>query len=270
MRNSAGAIIGAVSAFVDMTEKKEMERQLEKQTTELERSNADLRQFAYVASHDLQEPLRTVTNYVARIERKLQSSLDAQTKEYMQFVVEGARRMRMLIDDLLAYSSVDSHPAAFGTVDMNAVVGQVVSNLEVAIRDSNASVKVSKLPNVQGDAVQLVLLFQNLLSNALKFHGGQPLMIEVYAERDGGDWRFAVHDNGIGIDPKYHRKIFEMFQRLNSPEKYPGTGIGLTISKKIVERHSGRIWVESEVAKGATFYFSLPAVDEDPIAAGRQ
>ncbi|HTY47403.1 MAG TPA: ATP-binding protein [Methanomassiliicoccales archaeon] len=259
LTDSSGRIVGAVSAFVDVTEKREMERRLERQALALERSNADLRQFAYVASHDLQEPLRSIYSFVSLLQKSLSGRLDEQSQEYIEIVIEGAKRMRELIDDLLAYSRVDARIEPFRNVDMNEVMRRSICNLDAAIRDAGAVVTTIGLPEVFGDENQLVQLVQNLVGNAVKFRGESAPQVEVGATRMGGFWEFSVKDNGIGLDMRYQDKVFEMFQRLHSSDEYKGTGIGLAISKRIVERHGGTIWVESEVGKGSTFFFTLPA-----------
>ncbi|HXZ23165.1 MAG TPA: ATP-binding protein, partial [Methanomassiliicoccales archaeon] len=199
--------------------------------------------------------------YVSLLQKKLDGKLDERTEEYMVFAIEGAKRMRTLIDDLLAYSRVNARSQPFRLVDMNVVAMQAVSNLDASIKQSKAHVVAMKLPTVIGDEGQLVQLVQNLLSNAIKFHSNEDPEVEIGAEKKEGMWRFSIKDNGVGIDPKYRQKVFEMFQRLN-PDEFPGTGIGLPISKKIVERHGGAIWVESDgPGSGSTFYFTIPQIE---------
>jgi light-regulated signal transduction histidine kinase (bacteriophytochrome) len=218
--------------------------------------------LAYVASHDLQEPLRMVASYMQLLEQKYQGRLDADAHEFIGFAVDGAKRMQALINDLLTYSRVGSETIPLEPTDCNKVLDVAMESLRLAIADSGASIQRGDLPVVMGDAAQLTPLFQNLLANAIKFRSEQPLRIGVSAEPDGAFCRFSVQDNGIGIEPEYFDRIFVMFQRLHSRSAYAGTGIGLAICKKIVERHGGRIWVESEPGRGAIFKFTLPYAGE--------
>ena len=231
---------------------------LRQATLELQRSNAELEQFAYVASHDLQEPLRMVTSYLQLLERRYKAQLDQDAEEFIGFAVDGASRMQTLIQDLLTYSRVGTRGAAFETTDCNGVLELVLANLEVAIEESGAEVSHGPLPSMVGDASQMSQLLQNLIGNAIKFRGDSVPRIRVEAEQKDGDWLFAVRDNGIGIDPRHGERIFQVFQRLHGIGKYPGTGIGLAVCKKIVERHQGVIWVESQPDAGSTFYFTIP------------
>jgi PAS domain S-box-containing protein len=242
----------------DVTERKRMEQRLDSTLADLQRSNAELEQFAYIASHDLQEPLRMITSYVQIIEEDYTGKLDADADEYIAFTVDGAKRMQTLIDDLLAYSRVGTRGEPFMPTSMNRVLSEAIANLEVAIEESHAVVTHDQLPTVLGDESQLIQLFQNLLGNAIKFRGDDAPMIHVGVEETKDGWVFSVRDNGIGIDIQYAERIFTVFQRLHARDDYPGTGIGLAVVKKIVERHGGRIWVESEPAQGSTFYFTLP------------
>ena len=235
----------------------EARQKLEESVAELGRSNADLQQFAYVASHDLQEPLRMVSSYTQLIARRYKGKLDADADEFIAFAVDGANRMQRLIQDLLAYSRVNTTGRQFEPTAMETVLKAALSNLTNAVKESQAVITHDPLPAVMGDDKQLAQLFQNLLSNAVKFGGAQPPRIHISAKQTDGEWLFSVRDHGIGLDPQYADRIFVIFQRLHTREEYPGTGIGLAICKKIVERHGGRIWVESELGKGATFYFTL-------------
>ena len=242
----------------DVTERKQMEQQLDDTLADLKRSNAELEQFAYIASHDLQEPLRMITSYMQIIEEDYKGKLDADADQYIAFTVEGAKRMQTLIDDLLAYSRVGTRGEPFIPTSMNSVLSKAIANLQVAIEESHAVVTHDQLPTVLGDESQLIQLFQNLLGNAIKFRGDDAPIIHVGVEETKDGWVFSVHDNGIGIDMKYIERIFTIFQRLHARDEYPGTGIGLAVVKKIVERHGGRIWVESAPESGSTFYFTLP------------
>ena len=240
----------------------EARQKLEESVSELGRSNADLQQFAYVASHDLQEPLRMVSSYTQLIARRYKGKLDADADEFIAFAVDGANRMQRLILDLLAYSRVNTAGRQFEPTAMETVLKAALNNLTNAVKESQAIITHDPLPAVMGDDKQLAQLFQNLLSNAVKFGGAQPPRIHISAKQTDGEWLFSVRDHGIGLDPQYADRIFVIFQRLHTREEYPGTGIGLAICKKIVERHGGRIWVESELGKGATFYFTMR--DEEP------
>jgi signal transduction histidine kinase len=248
----------AFAYFIGQSE--EFRRRLEEKVQELARSNAELEQFAYVASHDLQEPLRMVAGYMQLMARRYKGRLDEDADQFIGYAVGGAMRMQQLINDLLAYSRVGTRGKPFEPTACGQVVGQILANLQVAIQETGAVVTHDGLPTVEGDPVQLAQLFQNLLGNAIKFRKpGEPPRIHVRAQRNGAEWVFAVSDNGIGIDPRYQERIFVIFQRLHSEHEYAGTGIGLAVCKKIVERHGGRMWVESQPDQGATFYFSLPA-----------
>jgi PAS domain S-box-containing protein len=275
VRDAGGKVVGTQVIFWDVTARKLAEEALARTAADLARSNRELEQFAYVASHDLQEPLRMVTSYTQLTARRYADKLDTDAREFMQFAVNGALRMQRLIQDLLAYSRVGTRGKAFEPVDLNEVLAAARDNLRLAIEEAGAVVSVDPLPRVMGDGVQLVQLLQNLIGNALKFRGAQPTRIEVRCRRqaasscsvEGGaaqavalpdEWILSVADNGIGIDPQYFEKIFVIFQRLHTHDQYPGTGIGLAICKKIAERHGGRIWVESEAGHGSIFLFSLP------------
>jgi light-regulated signal transduction histidine kinase (bacteriophytochrome) len=234
-------------------------RDLRQKSEALARSNAELEQFAYVASHDLQEPLRMVSSYTQLLEQRYNDVLDERAKKYIFYAVDGATRMQRLITDLLSYSRVGSRAQAPTTTNSHAVLGEAMRNLASAIGESQALVTNDDLPVVWADRSQLVQLFQNLIGNAIKFHGPESPRVHVSAERKGGEWVFCVRDNGIGIDAQYFERIFVIFQRLHGRAEYPGTGIGLALCKRIVERHGGRIWVESEPGKGSAFFFTLPA-----------
>lgn len=234
--------------------------QLEQANQELTKSNAELEQFAYIASHDLQEPLRMVVTYLQYLEKRNQDTLGTEDRQFIKFAITGALRMRALIDDLLAFSRVGRGAQNKEPVAFNEVVDTALSTLKHAVETSKAQIDCAQLPTITVDRAQMVQLFQQLLSNAMKYQSDKPLRISIKADRRGPEWILSVKDNGIGIDPKYAERIFVVFQRLNSDrEKYPGTGIGLAICKKIVEQHKGGLWVESEAGQGAAFYFSLPA-----------
>jgi light-regulated signal transduction histidine kinase (bacteriophytochrome) len=272
----------------DITKRKRAEAELRQRTAELARSNAELEHFAYVASHDLHEPLRMVSSFMQLLARRYQGQLDATAHEYIAFAIDGANRMKTLINDLLVYSRVGTKGKPLKPTDCAMVLEQVLASLQLAIQENEATVTYGSLPTVLADETQLGQLFQNLLGNALKFRSAAPPRIHISArltsdfllpginsviERPPASrldlpskaWLFSVQDNGIGLEPQFAERIFIIFQRLTTKSEYPGTGIGLAICKKIVERHGGRIWVESEPGQGATFYFILP--NSDPNAA---
>jgi PAS domain S-box-containing protein len=272
-----------LESYVDITERKQMEealkqseKELREQAQELQkelmqrrraeeelaRSNKELEQFAYVASHDLQEPLRMVTSYVQLLARRYKGNLDGAADEFIGFAVDGAARMQRLISDLLTYSRVGTRGKEFEPTDCEIVLQRSLKNLQIAIEEKQAVVTHDPLPTIMADNVQLGQLFQNLIGNAIKFQGTEPPHVHMSVSRNGNSWVFSVRDNGIGIAPEYAEKIFIIFQRLHTRDKYPGTGIGLAVCKKIVERHGGQIWVESESGKGATFCFTLPMKGE--------
>lgn len=231
------------------------------QTRELERSNLELQQFAYVASHDLQEPLRMVSSYVQLLERRYKDRLDDDASDFIRYAVDGANRMKRLIVDLLAYSRTGTRPHAVEAQDTGRLLQDALRNLEIAIEDSHATVTHDELPRIAGDASQLVQLFQNLIGNAIKFRGeGAPrIRVTVAPDPDAaGFWRFRIEDNGIGIEPQYAERIFVIFQRLHPGDAYPGTGIGLAICRKVVERHGGRIWIDPDYRDGTAVCFTLP------------
>jgi light-regulated signal transduction histidine kinase (bacteriophytochrome) len=236
----------------------QLHEQIQAQAAKLSRSNAELEQFAYVASHDLQEPLRMVRGYTSLLARRYQGKLDKQADEFIAYATDGANRMQGLIQDLLSYSRVGTKSKQFARIDCEAVIAQTLTALQVAIQESGARVMRDQLPIVMGDETQLGQLFQNLIGNALKYRNSRAPEVHISCAQKAGEWVFAVKDNGIGIDPQYHERIFLIFQRLHGKAEYPGTGIGLAVCKKIVERHGGKIWVESELGRGATFIFALP------------
>jgi signal transduction histidine kinase len=252
-----------LSIFENAIEKnrelEEAKNSLSRQAKELARSNADLEQFAYVASHDLQEPLRVVTGYTQLLEQSYKGKLDSQADEFIAEMVNGAKRMQRLIKDLLEYSRVKTKPRAFEAVNCDELLNVVKQNLKLAIEESKATLYVDKLPVVKGDTTQLTQLFQNLIGNAIKFRTNIRPEIHIGVKRQADEWIFSVKDNGVGLDPKDAERIFMIFQRLHSRDEYEGTGIGLAVCKSIVERHGGRIWVESKPGEGSNFLFTLPA-----------
>jgi signal transduction histidine kinase len=237
----------------------QLEHRVLERTTELRRSNEDLEQFAYVASHDLQEPLRMISSYVALLRQREGAKLDPNSQQFIAFALDGAARMQQLIQDLLAYARVGKQGREFEPVECNEACDAALANLEVAIEKAGATVTRDPLPAVNGDLTLLTQLFQNLVGNALKFRGEAAPTVHLGCERKGGEWEFTVRDHGIGIAPQDFERIFVVFQRLHSREKYPGSGIGLSVCKKIVDRHGGRIWVESKPGRGTTFHFTIPA-----------
>ena len=248
-----------IALFDDITERKKAEAALREAHEELKRSNAELEQFAYVASHDLQEPLRMVSSYTQLLMRRYGDKLDGDAREFTAFIVDGATRMKQLIEDLLAYSRVGTRDKNFKPVDAGSSLGRALTNLRAAIQDSGATVTHDPLPTIPCDEVQVAQLFQNLIGNALKFRKPDAApAVHVGAADQGAEWEFMVRDNGIGIEPQYFQRIFMVFQRLHDKGEYPGTGIGLAIVKKVVERHGGRIWVQSQPGAGTTFHFTMP------------
>jgi signal transduction histidine kinase len=264
------AALAALAANQDLQEQmasvdrlnRELEERVRARTASLERSNSDLQQFAYVASHDLKEPLRMITSYTTLLEESSREKLTPDERRFLNFAAEGARRMQALINDLLAYTQAGAQDPARTPVKLNDVLQQARYSLLASIRETAAEIVAEPLPEVEVDPLKMSLVFQNLISNSIKFRRpGEKPKIHVRAERLGSEWRIAVRDEGIGFDPQYADKIFVAFKRLHSSGKYPGTGIGLAISKRIVEGHGGRIWAESQPDSGATFYFTLPATD---------
>ncbi len=239
-------------------ELKEAKRALEAANVELTRSNASLQQFAYAASHDLQEPLRSVRSSVQLLQMRYGNALDERAQDFIAHAVSGAERMQVLIEDLLAFSRVSASPQQHAEVALGSALDVALSNLAAALADSDAQLTHDALPTVRAHPGQMNQLLQNLIGNALKFRGERPARVHVSAARQGADWVIAVADQGIGIAPEYFERIFELFKRLHTREEYAGTGIGLALCQKIVERHGGRIWVESVYGEGATFFFTLP------------
>ena len=276
--DEAGNLVAVEGIARDITERKRGAEELERAMAELARSNAELEQFAYVTSHDLQEPLRMVARYVHLLSRRYKGKLDFYADQFIGYALDGANRMQRLINDLLAYSRVDSKGEDFAPTNCEVVFDRALANLKATVEESGAVVSHDPLPTVMANDSQLTQLFQNLIGNAIKFHGEEPPGVHVSAQRIekseirihksqipnpkseiGNAWLFSVQDNGIGIDPEQSERIFMIFQRLHTEADYPGTGIGLSICKKIVEHHGRRIWVDSEPGKGSTFYFTIPA-----------
>jgi len=264
VRDSEGRLTHFVGVLTDVSRRIEVQETLERTASELARSNEELEQFAYVASHDLQEPLRMVASYTQLLARRYKDKLDQSGQDFIAFAVDGAQRMQGFIRDLLLYSRVGTHGRPFEQLDSGAILNRAMENLRYAIVEKNAQIVTGKMPSVYADPVQLTQLFQNLIGNALKFSRTDPLQIEIAALRKDHEWEFIVQDNGIGIEPRDCEQIFVIFQRLHSRHEYEGTGIGLAICKKIVERHGGRIWVESEMGKGTAFHFTVRDRDAQP------
>jgi signal transduction histidine kinase len=237
--------------------------ELEAQALDLQRSNAELEQFAYVASHDLQEPLRKVASFCQALQRRYGGQLDERADQYIEFAVDGAKRMQILINDLLAFSRVGRSGVEHELVDLGTVLAEAEASLSSALKESGATVLADELPSVRGERSLLVSLFQNLLGNAIKFRGEQAPIVQLTVARQGGQWRFSCADNGIGVEEEYADRIFVIFQRLHTKEAYPGTGIGLAMCRKIVEYHGGRMWLDSEHKPGAEFRFTLPIAKEE-------
>jgi len=263
IRDETGEI-AAISAIArNITDRKRAERQLAEQARQLARSNAELEQFAYLASHDLQEPLRMVASFTRLLGERYQDRLDERANKYINFAVDGAQRMQRLVNDLLEFSRVHTRGQRFAPVDCNQAMREVRQNLSRQIEEAGATVIYLDLPTIQADHGQIVQLLQNLISNAIKFRSEAAPIIEVRGAEQGGNWRFSVSDNGIGLDSRYAERIFVIFQRLHTREEYAGDGMGLAIAKKIVERHGGRIWVESQLGQGATFHWTVPMTQEE-------
>jgi light-regulated signal transduction histidine kinase (bacteriophytochrome) len=244
-------------------ERQQYERDLEDTVDQLQQSNDRLKQFAYAASHDLQEPLRMVSSYLQLLEDRYRDDLDEEAQEFIDFAVDGADRMRAMVDDLLAYSRVEQSDGEFDSVDCDALLERVTDDLQVQIAENDAEIVADSLPTVTADSEQLEQLFSNLVSNAIKYSGDDPPRIEISADRRGDYWEISVDDNGIGMDPEKTDRIFEVFKRLHHDDEYPGTGIGLSLCQEIVENHGGDIWAESEPGEGSTFRFTLPGLETE-------
>jgi PAS domain S-box-containing protein len=253
-----------LGCLIDVTERKQMEERLKQITAELQYSNTELEQFAYVISHDLQEPLRMVSSYTQLLAKRYSDKLDNDADEFIAYAVDGTKRMQSLLHDLLEYSRVGTRGKPFSLVNCEHIVEQAIANLKIAIEECDASVSYDILPTIMGDEGQLVRLFQNLIGNAIKFRREEAPQVHISAKRMNYIVTFSVKDNGIGIDPQHSQSIFEIFRRLHTIEEYPGTGMGLAICKKIVERHGGHISVQSQPGQGSTFYFSVNTAGGEP------
>ena len=251
-----------IASIVDITDHKKTEKKLYELNQKLKRSNTELEQFAYVASHDLQEPLRMVSSFAQLLEKNYKGKLDERADEFIYFVVDGARRMQALINDLLEYSRVTKYKR-FEPVDLEEVLKVILSHLQTAVEEKQAQITCHSLPKVMADPLMIGQVFQNLIGNALKYRGREPPKIHISAEKEENQFILSVKDNGIGISSEHLERIFVIFQRLHSRDEYEGTGIGLAIAQKIVHQHGGKIWVESEPGKGSTFYFTLPDYSEN-------
>ena len=257
-RDEAGKVKGVFAAARDISERKRAEALLKETLEDLKHSNTELEQFAFVTSHDLQEPLRMVASYMQLIEKRYKGKLDADADEFIGYAVDGAVRMKTMINDLLNFSRLGTKGKEAASTDCQLILSTVLTNLSMVIEETKSEITSDPLPLVKGDEAQLVRLFQNLIDNAIKFRGGDAPRIHISCKPQNGSYLFSIRDNGIGIDPRYFDRIFIIFQRLHGTEQYPGTGIGLAMCKKIVDRHRGKIWIESEPGKGTTFYFTLP------------
>lgn len=258
LKNREGRVTRYLAIRFDITEQKKIEEQLRRTMTELKRSNEELEQFAYIASHDLQEPLRMISSYVQLLQKRLGDKLEHPAPEYISFILEGTGRMQELIHDLLSVSRITTRTQPFVSVDCSEILNSVLSDLKVMITETGARINSGKLPVITADPSQMRQLFQNLISNSIKFRGTSVPEISISAVRKNSEWEFSFSDNGIGIDPRQTERIFVIFQRLHTREEYPGTGIGLAVCKRIVEHHGGSISVESEKGKGTRFYFTIP------------
>ncbi len=260
LRDENGAVAGSVTINTDITDLVRSQREVAAHVERLRRSNEELQRFAYVASHDLQEPLRSVVSFSQLLERRYRGKLDGEADEYIDFIVDGGVRMQQLIRDLLQFSRLETASGAFAPTDAARAAADALVLFNGQLREVGGSVTVGPLPTVMADPAQLEQVFSNLIGNAIKYRRPDvPPEVRVSAERDGRFWRFAVADNGIGIEAEYYDRIFEMFRRLHTHDKYGGTGIGLAVVKRIIERHGGAVRVESRPGEGSTFFFTLPA-----------
>ena len=260
--DAAGKALKMVGTVQDITDRKKAEEELKATLKDLKRSNTELEQFAYVASHDLQEPLRMVTSFTQLLQNRYQDKLDEDANDFINYAVDGATRMQNLISDLLMFSRVGTRGKPFKNTDMSAVLEGVITTFRQIIKETNVTLTHNPLPMIFADESQMIQLLQNLISNAIKFHKEEESpVVHISAKLQKNQWIFSVRDNGIGINSQYFDRIFIIFQRLHKKDEFDGTGIGLAICKKIIERHKGKIWVESELGKGSTFYFSIPKTE---------
>jgi light-regulated signal transduction histidine kinase (bacteriophytochrome) len=248
----------ALALIIDITERKRIADELARVNEELRHSNAQLEQFAYVASHDLQEPLRMVSSYLELLERRYRDRLDAEANEFIHYAVDGAKRMKSLIQDLLSFSRAGTQTLQLRASSGRAILENALVNLKVAIEQTRSEITSDPLPEIAADPSLLGAVFQNLIGNAMKFQKDRQPHVHICAQHSGTDWIFSVRDNGIGIEPRHADRVFRIFERLHGPEQYAGTGVGLAISQRIVERHGGKIWLESKLGVGTTFFFSIP------------
>ncbi|MFZ1126693.1 ATP-binding protein [Methanoregula sp.] len=256
-----------LESIFDISNLKAAEAEIQKKTDELARSNLELQQFAYIASHYLQEPLRAISGFTELLAKRYQGQLDERADKYISFITEGSLRMQQMIQDLLSYSRVQTQAHEFAKTDSKAALDRALGNLRVAIQKSNASITNDPLPEIIAEGDQIALVFQNLIGNAIKYQRPQVTpVIHISAQKGEKDWLFSVADNGIGIDEKYADRLFKIFQRLHTRDEYPGTGIGLAICKRIIERHGGTIWLKSRPGEGTTFYFTIPLAKEETKA----
>lgn len=262
-----GIITGSVAVNRDITDQMEVEKALRERTQALETRNEELAQFAYAASHDLQEPLRMITAYLQLLSQRYEGQLDKEADEFIGYAVDGAKRMRQLITDLLAYSRVEQGNRTFTELSLEKILQQALLNLDISIQENQAIITHDPLPTVTAEKTQMLQLFQNLLSNAIKFRKQEAPLIHISAHQEKNAWVIRITDNGLGIDPKQAERIFTIFHRLHTQQEYPGTGIGLAICKKIVLNHGGTIWVESEPEVGSTFAFTLPMTQQQATEA---
>ncbi len=258
IRDSKGQALYRDGNIRDITKRKLREEQMKITMEELKRSNEELERFAYVSSHDLQEPLRMVALYSQLLEKRYKDNLDSDAHDFIEYIVDGAQRMRLLIDDLLEFSRINNHNNSFENIDLEKILDVALHNLAILIAENNVNITHDPLPEIFADENQMLQVFQNLITNAIKFHGQKPPEIHISSQKGQSEWIFSIADNGMGIETRHQKQIFEVFKRLHSREQYPGNGIGLSIIKKIVTHHGGRIWVKSEHGKGSTFYFTIP------------
>jgi PAS domain S-box-containing protein len=275
LRDETGTLYGFAKVTRDMSIRRQAEEEIRKlngeleqrvaqRTAQLQQSTEDLQQFARMAAHDLQEPLRQIMNYVQLLSRRYQGKLDVDADEFIGYAIAGAKRLQQLILDILAYTEVETRPQTLTTVDGEALLAGALGDLRGAIADRGATVTHDPLPAVRGDIAQLQSVFRNLVSNGIKFHDTQPPHVHVSATRQGYQWLFSVRDNGIGIPPQDHQRIFMVFQRLHHHEPYPKPGVGLAVCKRIIERHGGKIWVDSAPGQGTTLFFTMPDAEGSP------